>query len=889
MIDLTKPFRVQIVEGGCLERMRELPDASVDALVTDPPAGIEFMGKAWDHPETMFASAFTAHGSGKGIVAPSAPSRNLRCRICGGEQRRRVNAPEKACCCINPDFPTKEDRLARRAAFIATLTPIFAECLRVLKPGAHGLVWALPRTSHWTATALEDAGFEIRDVVSHLFGCLSEDTEILVNGRWEPYQKCVAGQHALCYDAEADTFQWGPIEAVYVYPYDNDAVRLVGKHTDQLVSREHRCPTERGGTTIFTAAWQIAREREARVPVLESLHELLRDLPVPNERISSPAHNVSPVRESPFPDLAGRQAPLLADDLQGVWQTVLAQEPRTAEKLLGEVLRCGEGTRSCDADTTEGGSGDRACGMDGRESGVSQREDDRQEQSGMERRSNVLRQARQLPANQVRALSAGVCGHGAKGRVRDGTQADRREGDGPRAAACGVCAPLQPQSEGQQDRESGVVSDEQGAQTVRASRYTTTDLVRVSVVHYTGVVWCVKTPTGAFVARRNGKIFVTGNSGFPKSMSCSAALDKAAGAEREVVGTRKLQGKARVLAGRNYNGDYADRIEKDTCDLTVPSTDTAKQWDGWGTALKPAAEQWILVRKPLSGTVAANLLKHGVGGLNIDACRIAAAPDDTTTNHARSDDGAVSKGKYGDSKAQETHQTAGQKLGRWPANVVMSHADECVCVGTRKVKAITGTAAGKMAGKNTDVYGKFGGSARAGDATGFGDADGTETVDAYACVPWCAVRRLDEQSGDRKAGSPVRGTEPSQDATPHGVYASRKRVPSAVERTDTGGVSRFYYVAKPSTAEREAGVPPATEGKRGNNHPTVKSIALMRWLTRLITPPGGIVLDPFAGSGTTGCAALLEGFRCVLIEREPAYVDIIAARVRYWRGKVTAP
>jgi len=189
--------------------------------------------------------------------------------------------------------------------------------------------------------------------------------------------------------------------------------------------------------------------------------------------------------------------------------------------------------------------------------------------------------------------------------------------------------------------------------------------------------------------------------------------------------------------------------------------------EGWGTALKPAVEPIVVARKPLSeSTVAKNVLKWGTGGLNVDGCRVETA--DVVTNHSRSSVSAVSKGKYGDSSAQGTHQTDGQALGRFPANLILDEE---------------------------------------------------------------AASALDEQSGISAA--------------------------------------RFFYCAKSSKSDRG----------EGNVHPTCKPTSLMAYLCKLITPPGGLVLDPFAGSGSTGVGAIREGFRFVCIEREAEYTAIAETRL----------
>lgn len=298
-------------------------------------------------------------------------------------------------------------------------------------------------------------------------------------------------------------------------------------------------------------------------------------------------------------------------------------------------------------------------------------------------------------------------------------------------------------------------------------------------------------------------------SGFPKSMDVSKAIDKAAGAEREVVGQRKLTGTARKSTTHTGHGagsvngadprNYIETFQQ----ITAPATDLAKQWQGWGTALKPASEHWWLVRKPLAGTVAANVERYGTGALNIDASRVAGAKPSTTRG---------AEGQNG--------------LGRWPPNIVLSHTEDC-----------------------------------------------TES----ACDETCAVAELDRQSGSSGAKakrSEIRGTRPGG----FGNVGAEKgtSLPNGPMYGDSGGASRFFpvfrYQAKALSKERKV------EGLTAQ-HPTQKPIALMEWLVTLVTPPGGVILDPFMGSGTTGVAAVRKGFRFVGIEREDEYLAIARARI----------
>lgn len=228
------------------------------------------------------------------------------------------------------------------------------------------------------------------------------------------------------------------------------------------------------------------------------------------------------------------------------------------------------------------------------------------------------------------------------------------------------------------------------------------------------------------------------------------------------------------------------------------------QGGGWGTALKPAWEPIIVARKPLVGTVAANVLAYGCGALNIDASRVEGGPRPLIQSDKRLATNTYGAGLGGSVMAGET------ALGRWPANVMHDGSDEVLA--------------------------------------------------AFAAY------------GDCGAITPVRGSEPSVPAKGDVVYGFRRRVP-ALHHGDTGTAARFFYAAKASKADRA-----------GSAHPTVKPISLLRYLCRMITPPGGTILDPFAGSGTTGMAAMTEGFSATLIEREAEYVADIRRRIAHVSG-----
>lgn len=251
-------------------------------------------------------------------------------------------------------------------------------------------------------------------------------------------------------------------------------------------------------------------------------------------------------------------------------------------------------------------------------------------------------------------------------------------------------------------------------------------------------------------------------SGMPKSTDISKAIDKAAGAERKVIGRYIRPDRT----DRNYEQSKARKADRVTnfdthanslkgCPITAPATEDAKKWSGWGTTLKPSFEPITMARKPFKGNVVDNLLKYGTGAINIDDCRIKVEPEDMD-------------------KPEFIHEV----LGRFPANLIH---------------------------------------------------DGSEDVLS--------------------------------------IFPNERQY----------SVSRFFYCAKASKRERNEGC----ENLKQNYHPTVKPVDLMRYLCKLITPPNGVILDPFMGSGSTGKAALLEHFNFIGIELDKDYVEIAKCRIEY--------
>ncbi len=488
-----------------------------------------------------------------------------------------------------------------------------------------------------------------------------------------------------------------------------------------------------------------------------------------------------------------------------------------------------------------------------------------------------------------------------------------------------------------------------------------------------------------------------------QALKAALALDDACdeafqAAEREVVGQHRA-----TAAGQNMRVGIGGQGEPlPPGDITAPATDAAKQWQGWGTALKPAYEPIIVARKPLSGTVAANVLRYGTGAINVDACRVRFASDEDKAAAAAAaaaqragqpehggGQGVSCRLGFTNGPASIAPYLARMDAGRWPANLIHDGSEEVVALfpdeagaaapvrrrNADKFRSTFGAFSGDIDEAGSTFHGDTGSAARffasfpqegiwdqsnantapqnlslqsvlaasvaSGAATwpslaGIVSSDSTErftsvTENESSALCECVITAmapigsgfLRESRHERRtlSGSLVSVVAQADPTGTTTITASLLKsdgsagsvtsriTPSSL---DLGALaSRFRYCAKADREDRESGcddLPPRSagdatggrkEGSAGldnpragasrtngarNHHPTVKPHDLMRYLCRLVTPPGGLILDPFAGSGSTAKAALAEGFRCVSIERDPEYAEIIRRRARGQAG-----
>jgi DNA modification methylase len=468
--------------------------------------------------------------------------------------------------------------------------------------------------------------------------------------------------------------------------------------------------------------------------------------------------------------------------------------------------------------------------------------------------------------------------------------------------------------------------------------------------------------------------------GFPKSLNISKAIDRELGSDREVVG-RVGNPEPQVIdrTALDYGGSTGKGKNglKDGWEITKAGSDEAAKWDGWGTALKPSWEPILVFRKPVEGTVAGNVLTYGTGGMNIDATRVKhASKEDFDKHKAMVDRLKEQGGQLGNSWKNSSDLSGANEVkegGRWPTNVLMSHAEGCVkaspegtedpeawqCVEGCPIRAMD-EQSGDQTGcgssgprpntyERTDeqstsfqpsqgtLYSDKGGASRFfpqfapdgrwpanvvmthgegcrqvgtqkvkapvinrfdtgmkpfGEGAGHpytqtqtGDENGEELVPVWECAEGCPVKELDQQSGITTSGAMKREVEAYEGESTTGFL--RGRSGPSNQHGDTGGASRFFpqfegqekvsvpffYTGKASKKET------TLDGLIDNKHPTKKPVALMRWLVRLVTPKGGITLDPYCGSGSTLHAAIEEDVRFTGIELDEESYKVASQRV----------
>jgi DNA modification methylase len=692
----------QIITGDCRQVMRSRlaePD-SIDAIITDPPYGLGFMGKAWD---------------------------------------RGVPGVE-----------------------------FWAEMLRVAKPGAHLLAFGGTRTHHRMMCAIEDAGWELRDTIMWVYGCLTADAEILTEHGWKNGLDVHRGERVAQWDHADGSISLARVQETFRAPWDGPMRVLRNTDTDQVLTPNHRVyhqPRQRKMSAGTRTCWYEPEWKVAEAADLSTWNPVRLPL--------AGIHDGPGIGGDDYAALLGWVWTEGGFDLVGtgvrVYQSsVNADKVGEIDGLMGRLGPHGRYNQPR-IYTRRNGKEHPYTAVTWYFSGeLAERV--RADLPGKRPTYDLL--WRMTASEKHAMLHAALLGDGGRQRNHRNGASDvwqfyqKHEADliwvQTLLALIGKAGKVGMRT----NRPGGAVYLRDTSTTELQARH-----LRDTWEDYTGEVWCVRVPTGAFVARRNGKVFITGNSGFPKSHNLG---------------------------------------------------------DGRGTALKPAWEPIIMARKPLVGTVAATVKRYGTGVLNIDLCRIG----DESTQRARTDDDF---GLVNDDGWKPKPGINGSTSGRWPANLIHDGSEEVLAAfpdakpATSRTPSNAKGVTGFTGGNNPTIY--------------------RDEMISAARFFYCAK-------------------------------ASRK------DRDE--GLDGFEHakVHGPSGDDRCWDIPGSKSLPRANFHPTVKPTELMRYLCRLVTPPGGTILDPFCGSGSTGKAAVMEWCNFIGIDLEDEYTAIAERRVAHAQNQI---
>lgn len=710
-----------LYHNDCLSQLRLLASNSVDAVVSDPPAGISFCNAKWDHDK-------------------------------GG-----------------------------RDQWVTWMTRVMKEVYRVVKPGGHILIWSIPKTMHWTGWAIESAGFESKGQIYHINGCLDTDTEIVTSTGVKPYHRLEIGEPVLVYNLDSKGYSYQPILEIMEYDYEDTAYRLIGDFGEQVVTRRHRVIVEQDGRETFNFAETL--QSEACIPILEDLpklREVLRGYESFGDKKTKMLQQNLWLDDSQDgscrcfgEETGGSKRGFL--QLLCVWKRDLEAYVRSTNvykyyktNLQSKMQRYSAG----------GGLGttwaQRECSEDSRGFSFFQRENFWGEKSSLERRDyeNNSEGKLQKLFNKVCSVPSRVYNYVSERWLCYGTPSYSFASNSEITFKNGSGTSYKSQSRGQSCIKSNVVQNEYGSQEVRGWSGHKTSVVRVVPFKYTGKVWCVRVATGAFVASRKGVTFPTGNSSFPKNMDISRAIDKQFGLEREVTGVkpgheefahRTTTGHLDGDGGANaFDRPWMHDPEKQKAFhlQTAPASPQAKKWEGWGTQIKTSAEPWWLAQKPISEpTIAKNVMKWGVGGINIDKSRVPLASvgeDKRLGGNGTWNTEGMGKNTYEGGYAGI--EVASNQLGRFPSNVILTHTEECA-----------------------------------------------EYEDGSCnCHPDCPVNQFPDSLGQR--GDLLNHYKPRE--SPNGIFGAMSAATNHPKREETSvSAARFFYTAKASGKDRDAYVP----------------------------------------------------------------------------------
>ena len=781
---------------------------------------------------------------------------------------------------IVTDPPYGLSFMGKRWDYDVPSSDIWAECLRVLKPGGYLLAFAGTRTQHRMAVRIEDAGFEIRDMIAWVYGCLDEQTEVATSDGVKPYHKTKVGDTVLCYNPDNGEYSYQPILEIVEYEYSDTAYRLVGDFGEQVVSRNHRCIVEQDGAEVFVLAEQAARQQQVRVPVLESLPEL-------RQAVSDAQQDASEAQQDlrhgvPAGCGAGNWSPTDALGVRPPRQSRRDGQP-TGELDAVQYERTAQGIRAWSGHRTAmvrvvpfHYTGKVWClrvptgafvavrngvafptGNSGfpKSANVSKKID-KQEQNKWLNVCKAIDNMSQIDTIELwkdyssRVKSAAL----TFGKSQTGTGTSTPKGGSvpdlvrlevspERSHASAIIAEL---SSSEARRTTGasspsVPSSAEGSTTVLSVLASSVERSPASPEVMPGTMDSSApcdasdshgASTESLTRAEEALMIWLGR----KPSSRQAATDALCAALTDdlkhtiLSRSRTFQSLDTISQTDFVSATTATITESTAASLISSTVDTLRN-----KAIDKAAgaEREVVGSRRLTGTarIKGQAAFGATSGRSEEAYKDGSEINDTLLLTAPATDDARKWQGWGTAlkPALETVTVARKPLAGTVAENVLEHDTGAINVDGCRV----GTVGGGTHCNNRDENGKCRGHANAGRST---------------------------------SGETFHGPESEGGRWPANLIHSGEDDAIA----GLGEAARYFYCAKASKADRGS----------GNTHPTVKPTDLMRYLCRLVTPPGGVVLDPFMGSGSTGKAAGLEGFSFVGSEREQSYLEIAEKRIK---------
>ena len=702
------------------------------------------------------------------------------------------------------------------------------ECLRVLKSGAFAFIMSSPRQDVLSENIvrIRQAGFDTNFTsIYWTYACLCDDTEILTHNGWERWHNTniFKSKEILIYDCETDNYKWEIPSKWNNYKIKDTCYRIKSDSTDQLVTRNHRVLIEREGELLFRFAEELGQT--VSVPYLESLFML--------------SENVFNI-------------PSVVKKEKGVWKILFNQ--LSSESKYSQIFNSTQQKIQNWWSTLDRKKKERMVGKN-----------NRIRKSILERWSNVFQDTWKLYWNQVCKVSSKIFTNGSQRWLCDGTPFTCSTAPETMSFENRSGSSYKSQSNRQQIGEFGTIREQQNSQTMRKWKQYKTTLAVVAREYYEGIVFCPTVSTGCFIARRNNKIFLTGNSGFPKAMNIGKAIDKKAGIQREVIGQSNNGSGANLIKLANHKkGDTGigtwDGSGK-IFDITTATSPEAKLLDGSyaGFQPKPAVEIIIVAMKPLSEkTYVEHALKNGKGITWLDDGRIPFQADSEkweVSNDKRR--GSLRKMENRTDRQNSEEIFTSNNNGRFPANLLVSddilndniNHKGCSSPSNVSCESIFRPEQGEY-NHQGDIYPDSGSYSRYFSLDSWWDKTiknlPKEVQDVFPFFIVAKTSQSEKNIGCENLIDEVYNDETRLDKDAIGCNNPRNRSGTA---------------------------------KMGNTHVSVKPLKLFSYLTTIGSRPNDIVIDPFAGSGTLGVACHLLNRKFICIDMESEYVDIANSRI----------